>query len=341
MATSDFPSRMRAWQYSGISGGLEKSLRLNESAQAPAPPPTGSVMVEVMSAALNPVDYKLIELPFIGGWLTRKPATPGLDFAGRVVESAEGFEKGERVFGRIQPLTQHGSLAQYAVCSSKAMMRLPNNVSFDEGACLTTAALVAYQTIVPFLPKGDNRSVFVNGGSGGVGTFSVQIAKALGCYVVASCSGANAQLVKELGADEVIDYRTTDLVTELKKKGRTFDLVVDNVGQPFDLHRACDVCVKEGGRVVQIGAEISWRGVVSLLDSMVRPRFLGGAKTPFTMTGTQDRAQDLHQLAEWAASGRIKSVIDTTFPFLDVPRAFERLKTGRARGKIVVSSADN
>ncbi|GAM83228.1 hypothetical protein ANO11243_012140 [Dothideomycetidae sp. 11243] len=337
---------MRAWQYTSISGGLDKSLHLNLSAQPPPAPPVGSgnVLVEVVSASINPGEYKVAELPYIGGWVIKKPATPGMDFSGRVAVAAAGFEKGERVFGRVSATARHGSLGQCVIASSASMTHLPDAVSFNDGACLGTAALTAYQTLVPFLPggKGQGRTVFVNGASGGVGTFTVQIAKALGCHVVAACSGANAQMVMDLGADEVIDYRTKDLCAELRKKGPTFDLVVDNVGAPFSLHRACDSCVKQGGMMVQIGGMVSVPAVLAFMDSALRPAFLGGPKTPWKFAVTQtDKTEDLRQLADLAASGRIRSVIDTVFPFSEAPRAYEKLKTGRARGNMVVSTDDS
>lgn len=149
-------------------------------------------MIRVHAASLNPVDYKLAELPVVGRMAIPKPATPGLDFAGVIVKtgSGSGLKIGQRVFGKLEPKQQHGTLGEYIIGSKEGTVPLPEGISFEEGATMGVCGLVTYQCLVKNVKKGDR--VLINGGSGGTGTFAVQIAKALGCEVVTTCSGKSS-----------------------------------------------------------------------------------------------------------------------------------------------------
>ena len=146
-------------------------------------------MIHVHAAALNPVDYKLAELPVVGRMAIPKPATPGLDFAGKVVHVGSNCELkvGQMVFGKLEPKQQFGTLGEYIIGSKAGTVPLPDGISVEEAATLGVCGLVTYQCLAPNVKPGDR--VFINGGSGGTGTFAIQIAKALGCYVSTTCSG--------------------------------------------------------------------------------------------------------------------------------------------------------
>lgn len=191
--------------------------------------------------------------------------------------------------------------------------------------------------------------VFINGASGGVGTFMVQMAKhGMGCEsVVASCSGANADLVKSLGADEVIDYRSTNLVQALKdwpskNGGEKFDLIIDNVGAGADLYWESEHYLKpgsQGGRFITVGGGTSFKQMTDLAKIFLWPSVLGGGKRPFqflALMGVSDK--EWEQVNTWMADGTIKSVIEdgNRFDLDDISKAFEKLGGGRTRGKIAI-----
>ena len=339
---------MKAWQYENAVAGLEKSMTLSTDV---APPPQASLkknefLVEVLSMSINPVDYKVPEVGRLAKLMVKVPASPGLDFAGKVAakhpEDDTGLSVGQMVFGRLDGLTQFGTLAQFIVASSAGCIPIPDGVSVDDAAALGTAALTAYQTIVPFVKKDPTKAtVFINGGSGGVGTYGIQIAKAIGAHVITSCSTANAALCKELGADEVIDYRKDDVAAVLKAKGQTLDLVVDNVGTPGNLYKESEHFLKPTCSFVQIAGSPSLGSIAGMMDKKFRPTFLGGGKSTYVSYLTKNSAEEFKQLGAWLAAGKIKAVIADRFEYEDAPKAFEKLKTGRTVGKIVVHVSDS
>ncbi|RYP09479.1 hypothetical protein DL764_001258 [Monosporascus ibericus] len=339
------PESMRAWLYSSVQNGLENSLTLSDAAPQPpfptSPNAKDEVLVKVQYAALNPADYKLAEMGLARRALVTVPASPGLDFAGTVVESrVEGCAPGDRVFGRLAP-GRFGALGEYVVATRAGLTRVPEGVGLDQAGAVGTAGLTAYQCIAPNVRPGDR--VFVNGGSGGTGTFGIQVAKALGCSVVASCSAANADLCKALGADEVIDYRTQDVCEVLRARARDggeFALVVDNVGSPHSLYKAADDFLSPGGKFFQVGSGVTLGDVRSIASRALLPSFLGGGRRKFQCLVTQNKQEDLARMAEWMAEGKVKAVVDETFAYKDVPEAYRKLKTGHARGKIVVKVSE-
>jgi len=159
--------------------------------------------------------------------------------------------------------------------------------------------------------------------------------------VVASCSGANADLVKSLGADEVLDYKTQDLVTALAKDGGApkYDVVLDYVGHPLDLHSQSVKFLKKDGIFVLIAGDPSnMRANMSLLASMFWPTLLGGTPRKFKMVALGAvKEEDQKKVAGWIGDGKLKVMVDSVFDFEQAPQAFEKLKTGRAKGKIVIS----
>jgi NADPH:quinone reductase-like Zn-dependent oxidoreductase len=189
---------MRAWQWSTCDTTLEEAIELNDSVPMPTtkrPLAAGESLIQVYAAALNPVDYKLAELPVVGRMAIPKPATPGLDFAGRVVQVGSDCDVkvGQMVFGKLEPKQQFGTLGEYIIGSKAGTVPIPDGVSAEEAATLGVCGLVTYQCLAPNVKAGDR--VLINGGSGGTGTFAIQIAKALGCHVTTTCSGKHATLV--------------------------------------------------------------------------------------------------------------------------------------------------
>ena len=330
---------MKASQFSSTSGGLEKNLNLNLSATPPTAALTAEeVSIEVISMSLNPVDYKVPEIPLVGGFVAPKPASPGIDYCGRVVSAGAAMKSvlrpGQLVFGRLGMSTKFGTLGQFITAPRAGCIPLPSGVDPDQAAALGTAALTAYQCIVPNVKQGDK--VFINGGSGGTGTFGIQFAKIKGCHVTTSCSTPNVQLCKDLGADEVIDYKTTNVSQELQARGRQFSLVVDNVGVPYELYKASDDFLQPGCKFIQVGAAMNLSGISSILSRMAWPSILGGGKSKLELLQVTNKVDDFVQMGEWLQEGKIRAVFDSTFELEDAGKAYAKLKTGRARGKIVV-----
>lgn len=327
---------MRGWLYTSTSGGLEHTMQLTDAAPQPRVSES-NMLVQVHRMSLNPTDYKVPEHGLVARAVIPVPASPGADYAGTVVVTGSGitaFHVGDRVFGRLDKV-RHGSLAQYVVVRQGECALVPKGVSLDDASTVGTAGLTAYQALARNVKQGDR--VFLNGGSGGTGTFEIQIAKALGCHVTTSCSGRNVELCRSLGADEVIDYTRENVSEVLKAKGPVFDLVVDNIGSsPADLYKAADIYLKPGGKYLQIAWKSTLSGVMSLVERFVIPSILGGGKRKWEHLLVLTKYDDLVQIGKWMQDGKVKAVIDDTFEFEDAPEAIKKLKTGRTRGNIVV-----
>ncbi|EEY20400.1 reticulon-4-interacting protein [Verticillium alfalfae VaMs.102] len=321
MATQDTP-QMRVYQID--APGPIANMKL---VTVPRPSETlekEHILVKVIVAGINPADYKLPELGILSKAKLSYPICPGMDFAGQVVAVGEGvpdIKVGDNVLGRMGPLKWAGSLSEYAGAAG-------------------TAALTAYQTIAPYAKAGDK--VFINGGSGGTGTYGIQIAKAIGCHVTVSCSTSKAALCKELGADEIIDYKTTNVTAKLREIGPVFSVIVDNVGDsPPDLFSASDAILLPSGHYKFVGGHFSFQMATHLASGLLLPKFLGGVSHKFEAFMTKNSHEDLAQLATWMGEGKVKTVVDSAFGFEQVYEAFEKLKVGSAAGKIVVHVQEN
>lgn len=338
--SASIPSTMRASQWSSSAGGLEKNLRVNEEAAMPAAAHSlgaDQTLVKVYYSALNPVDYKLPEAPFISTFSFKKPATPSMDFSGRVVSTSRSdLKPGQYVFGKTEP-SDFGALAEYLVVGREGCVPVPDGVAMQDVGCIGVAGLTALQCISPYVQQGDK--VFINGGTGGTGSFGVQEAKALGCYVVASCSGSNVELCKRLGADEVIDYRTQDIVQTLKRKGMQFDHVVDFVGSP-PLYWAAHHYLKPGKCLVNVGATPSLSTLLDFMKIYLWPAALGGGQRKYVFLRCKATATQYAQIGQWIKEGKVKPVIGHVFTLDEAPKAFQTLKAGGFQGKIVIKVAE-
>jgi len=290
--------------------------------------------------SLNPVDYKPAEIPVVGRLLVPKAATPGLDFVGCVVTPAANspFTRTQLVFGvaGTSPVAG-GALSEFCLVQKNHAVALPEGVAPVDAATVGVAALTAYQSIVPKVKKGDK--IFINAGSGGTGVFGIQIAKALGCYVATSCSTENVELCKSLGADEVVDYKKTNVIDALVASGHKFDHVVDNVGTDTALYFRCHEFMQPAAVFVMVGGSPTFQSLANMAKTRLLPGFLGGGKRRLEGFVPASRPEDIAQIGEWMKEGKVKSVIDSKFSYEDVPKAFERLKTGRTKGKIVIDVA--
>ena len=296
-------------------------------------PSDDEVLVRVRAASVNPADWYGLT-----GWLYLfrfptglfKPKDPrlGTDFAG-VVEAVGSavthVSPGDEVYGG-----RTGALAEY-ICVKNAVTRKPANLSFEEAAAVPVAAITALQGLRDHGGVGAGTRVLINGASGGVGTFAVQIAKALGAHVTAVCSTGKVDLVRDLGADLVIDYTGEDF----SRRGERYEVILDIAGSRR--WGALARVLERDGRVVIVGARKGGRligplrRIVALrLRSIFSPRKAGF----FIAKLTRD---DLEVLRDMIEAGKVRPVVDETWPLAETAEAFGYLGEGHARGKAVVT----
>ncbi|KAF5544513.1 zinc alcohol dehydrogenase [Fusarium phyllophilum] len=328
---------MRAAQWRSIKGGIDKNLTLVTDAKLPKDAsslPKGHTLIKVAYASINHLDYKIAEMP-LTNFMFSKPVTPGLDFSGTIVSTTVNeFQSGQKVFGRTE-LPIGGTLAEYVVVGSKGMAELPDGVELRDAACVGIGGTTALQCISPFVKAGDR--VFVNGGSGGVGVFAIQVAKALGCsHVTVTCPASNAEFCRNLGADETIDYKSEDPIEVLKKKEDKFDFILDTVFNDPDLYWQSNQYLKPEGQYVCVGLPPRFQTFKSLLTIILLPKWLGGGKRKFKYHSVTANRKDFGQVTDWMKDGKVKAVIEEEFGLEDASRAYARLKKGRTRGKLVV-----
>ncbi|KAJ4116151.1 hypothetical protein NW768_011123 [Fusarium equiseti] len=326
---------MRAAQWRTIKPGIDKTLTLNPSAILPAnfkSLPKGQSLVKVAYASINHLDYKVAEMPF-SSMLFTKPVTPGLDYSGTIVSTTlKDFKAGQRVFGRTE-LPIGGTLAEYVVVGDKGIAGMPDGVSMKDAACIGICGTSTVQSLMPFVEHGDR--VFINGGSGGVGVFAIQVAKTLGAHVTVTCSASNADFCRSLGADDIIDYKSQDVLEILKKK-EAFDLVYDTIFSDANLYWQSHHYLKREGRYICVGFPPTFQFFKTLLSIKLLPGWLGGGKRPFKFHSVVANRKDFGQVTDWIRDCKVKVVIEEEFRLENARRAYRRLKEGRTRGKLVI-----
>jgi NADPH:quinone reductase-like Zn-dependent oxidoreductase len=296
------------------------------------------VLVRVRAAGVNPADWAIMNgLPYIArpvyGLRKPKNAVRGTDVAGTVEAVGAGvrrFQPGEEVFGWCSGLG--GAFAEYASVSEDALVPKPANLSFEQAAAVPMAGLVALQALRDHGNVRAGHKVLINGASGGIGTFAVQIAKALGAEVSGVCSTRNVEMVRSIGADHVIDYTRVDFT----HKDQRYDFILDNVANHSlsDLRRALTptgTLVPNGG-----GFDNHWfAGGGRVIGAHVLNRFVSHRLRPFIVS---PKLEDLLVLKELIEAGKVTPVIDGTYPLSETPEAIDHVGRGHARGKIAVTT---
>ncbi|KAJ2982885.1 hypothetical protein NQ176_g1093 [Zarea fungicola] len=279
----------------------------------------------------------------MGKLMSTLPVIPGVDFAGRVIATHADetvFRENQFVFGALSKPSRFGTLGKHIIIPTSQCAVVPEGVELSQAAAAGTAALTSYQALSYGGSTIRGQQVFINGGGGGTGTFAIQFAKAQGARVTTTCSTNKAELCKSLGADEILNYCTVDIVSELSSKGQRFDLAIDNVGLPNDLYRQSHTFLKPSGTFVQVSATLSVSGMASILAKAIRSRFPGGAGRRFHFLTVESKQDDLVKIGQWLSNGAVKCVIDEIVEYNDVKRAFAKLADGHARGKIIVRCND-
>jgi NADPH:quinone reductase-like Zn-dependent oxidoreductase len=292
------------------------------------------VLVRVRAAAVNPGDWAIMNgLPYIArpvyGLRKPKNAVRGTDMAGEVEAvgtSVTRFRPGDEVFGWCPQLG--GAFAEYASVSEDALEPKPAQLTFDQAAAVPTAGSVALEALRDVRA---GQRVLVNGASGGIGSFAVQIAKALGADVTGVCSTNNVELVRSIGADHVIDYTKEDFT----KTGQRYDFILDNTANRSlsELRRA----LTPEGTLVPNGGGFDNRWFASggrVMSAKLRSR--SGGQTLRTFIMSQKR-EALIALKDLVQAGKVTPVIGRTFPLSETPRAIDHVGGGHARGKVVIT----
>ncbi|KAJ7135902.1 NAD(P)-binding protein, partial [Mycena epipterygia] len=317
-------------------------LQLKAGLPIPTKVPPGNVLVKVQATALNPVGYKLMgAVPnFLGG----RPRIVEQDVAGIVVNPNDSeFSVGDKVFGSSPKL---GALAEYVALPSSSLVLVPANVSPIEAAGLGTVVATAYQALVTKLEIQSGQTVFVNGGSSGVGLAAIQIAKSWGCKVVATASGKNKELLLSLGVDEFIDYTQAPLAEQLisKPPSPKFHAIFDAVGLTDPaLYLNSASYLAPGGTYLTAGTLPKTRKEImgmlrQAVEGLLRPAWLGGVPRKFAVVAVNLGKKDLETVRDLVASGAVKPIVDSVYSFDHdgVMSAYEKLMSKRAVGKVVV-----
>ncbi|MBN2807087.1 MAG: NADP-dependent oxidoreductase [Prolixibacteraceae bacterium] len=302
------------------------------------------VLIKVKAAGINPIDYKMVK-----GYtrILRKiqfPATIGYDVAGvvqAVGAKVSRFKAGDEVFASVDYLRQ-GTIAEYAVALEGTLALKPSNLSFIEAASIPLVGLTSYQAFQLGQLKAGQK-VLIHAGSGGVGTFAIQYAKALGAIVYTTTSTKNVEWVKHLGADRVFDYTAETYLDHLSE----IDFVYDTVGKHYT-SEAFQV-LKQGGAVInlpgpfidrqsqiELGLSPLLRPVFALLGMQIKP-LIKKKKALYRFLLMDTNGNDLEQIARFIEAGKIKAVIDSVYKFEEAILALEKLKNGHAKGKIVIT----
>jgi len=297
-------------------------------------PKDDEVLIEIVAAALNAYDWHLMRgKPFIarlsGGLFKPRTTILGEDVAGRIVEAgpkAGQFKPGDEVFGDLASCGS-GGFAEYARARENVLALKPAGLTFEQAAALPMAAVTALQGLRDKGGIAAGKKVLINGASGGVGTYAVQIAKAFGAEVTAVCGPGSQDLARSLGADIVLDYTKTDFAGQ----GRRYDLILAANGDrpPSDYLRALEaggICVVAGGSNKQIFRSLFLGPWLSL----------GRRKKIVVMMARMNR-KDLAFIADLLQAGKVRAVIDRRYPLSETAAAMRYLEEGHAKGKIVIT----
>ena len=308
--------------------GPPETLRMAE-VDKPSPD-AGEVLVKVLAVSVNAADWHVLRgKPLFSratlGLLRPKQKILGVDVAGRVEAvggGVTGFKAGDEVYANLLD-HGYGGFADYVSVPMDVMSLKPASLSFEEAAAVPMAAVTAFQGLRRHGELQPSQKVLINGATGGVGSFAVQLAAASGAEVTAVTSTPNLELVRSLGADHVLDYTTTDALGS----GRRYDRILDTVGNRSvsDLRRG----LASGGKAAVTG----FTSVAKLVGVSLR----GGKDV--AMVQAHVTAKDLEILSKLIAAGKVRPQIDRRYRFAELPAAIAYLEQGRARGKVVVEAA--
>jgi NADPH:quinone reductase-like Zn-dependent oxidoreductase len=324
-------------------GGPEGSQLMDVPAPAPRP---RDILIEVRAAGLNPVDFKFREGKLRAIMRPKLPLVLGSELAGEVIAAGHGvkrFHVGDRVFARVAK-DRAGAFAEQACVDEDDAAHMPRNLDFAAAAAVPLAGLTALQALRDELRVKPGQKVFISGGAGGVGTFAIQIAKWLGAHVTTTASKRGEALVRSLGCDEVIDYTVQDI----SSAEGGFDAGLDLIGgktleQMFEI-------MKPGTRIVSVAAvpepqtairDLGGRPALSAIFWLISYGIRSRARRrgiSYRYLFMHPSGSDLAMLAELIEQGKLKAIVDRTYPFAKIAEALDYVQSGRAKGKVVVTN---
>jgi len=289
------------------------------------------IRVKNHASSVNPRDWLIrsgrYQLQFL---VPKFPLILGSDFAGEVSEigkNVKGYEIGDKVFGMKNPSEGLATYASEVVALAKKVTNIPNNISYNEAAGVPLCSLTAWQALVDKAGIKEGMKVLVIGASGGVGSYGVQIAKALGGEVTAVCSEKNAELVTGLGAIKVIDYHQQDFL----KEGSRYDIIFDTIGR-HNLNKCASILTNGGTYVSTIPSPKNLKSMAT--TSIKSLLFEATKKSKVVMVKSSSR--DLAEVAKLISAGRVKPIIDQVFPLQQASQAHDHSRSLRAKGKIIL-----
>ena len=292
------------------------------------------VLVRVRAAAVNPYDWHFVRgepyfMRLIAGLRAPKRTGLGVDFAGEVESVGKDvtqFQPGDEVYGMAD-----GAFAEYLSAPQSAIARKPTNLSFEQAAAVPLAALTALQGLRDSGALQAGQRVLIIGASGGIGTFAVQIAKEMGAHVTGLCSTPNVELVRSLGADEVIDYTRQDFT----QSGQKFDLILQLGGT--DSPARCRRALTSQGKLVLSSGDSKGRWI-GPLDRIIKASLMAPfVSQTLVVLGTKRSQPDLDYLREMIEAGKLTTVIDRIQPLSEVPDAIRYVEKAHSRGKVVIT----
>ena len=303
-------------------GGSEV-VEINQSTPAPNDPSAGKVLVKIIAAGVNPVDWKIREGYFQQMAPLQFPSTLGMDFSGSIEKVGEGvsdFEYNDEVYGQASAMRgDSGAFAEMALATADSIAHKPKTLSHQEAAGLPLVGVSAWRAIVETIGLSKGQKILIHGGAGGIGSIAIPLAKHLGGYTATTVSTNDKQFVKEeIGADEVIDYKTQNFEDVLS---HDYDAVFDTVGG--ETYTRSFKVLKRGGIIVSMLEQPNQE----LMD-----RF--GVKAIFQFT--QVNRERLTKLAQWVDQNNIRVNVDKTFSLDDAAKALDYQRDVHPRGKVVL-----
>jgi NADPH:quinone reductase-like Zn-dependent oxidoreductase len=316
-------------------GEIKDSLSINEIEKPSLKP--NDILVKVKAASINPIDYKMVEGKLKDMISLNLPITIGFDLSGVVMEKGADvnkFEIGDEVYSRV-PQEQMGTIAEFVSVNSDLVAKKPKNSSFEETAGLPLIGLTAIQALESVGIK-ENDRILIHGGSGGVGSFAVQYAKAKGAIVYTTTSSKNVDWVKALGADRVIDYKTEDY----KEVVNNLDIVFDTLGDDYTFD-AFDL-IKDGGKVTTIAGPpdpqtAKQMGIKDYKLPEKLAKLIEKKSAVYKLTWMQPDGEQLNKISRMVEDGDIKPIVDLIYSFENGIDAYLYLATGRAKGKVIIT----
>jgi alcohol dehydrogenase len=304
-------------------GGSEV-VEINQSTPSPNDPSAGKVLVNVKAAGVNPADWKIREGYFQQMMPLQFPSTLGMDFSGLIEKVGDGvsdFRQGDEVYGRAAVIEGgSGAFAEMALANADSIAHKPKALSHEEAAGLPLVGVSAWQALVETIGLSKGQKILIHGGAGGIGSIAIQLAKHLGAYVATTVSANDKQFVKELGADEAIDYKTQTFEDLL----HDYDAVFDTVGG--ETYTRSFKVLKRGGIIVSM-LEQPNQGMIDRFGIKAISQF------------TQVNRERLIKLAHWVEENNIRVNVDRIFPLDEAGKALDYQRDVHPRGKVVLEAS--